>query len=308
MKKIPRLPAIPGSAIHPAWPKTAAVAELAGYLEASVDAIVAIGDGGRIVDWNPAAEAMLGYSRAIALGRFAAELIAPGILADTRHDEIVRALNTGRGRFVGRRLETTTLRANGARFPIELTLTRTDTRAGFRLTALVRDLTEQRRQDTSLRRSELRFRLLVEGVQDYAIHLLDPRGRILTWNLGAERIEGYRAREIIGRRFHRLYTPDDIARGRPEQALATASAEGRYSEEGWSVRKDDSRYWASVVLTALRQPDGELFGYSRIGRDHTRDRAATLATAQQIAELEAHLHRCTEELDSARRSPPPELP
>ncbi len=141
--------------------------------------------------------------------------------------------------------------------------------------------------------------MLVESVEDYAIHLLDPRGRILTWNAGAERIEGYRARDIIGRRFNRLYTRDDIARGKPEQALVTAGAEGRYSDEGWSVRMDGSQYWASVVLTALRDEHGVLFGFSRIGRDRTKRREAEIQAGRLTAELESQLRELTAELQAA---------
>ena len=105
--------------------------------------------------------------------------------------------------------------------------------------------------------SEERFRLLVESVRDYAIFMLDPQGRVLTWNAGAERIKGYRADEIIGQHFSRFYPPEALARGLPAaRARGRGARSGRFEDEGWRVRKDGSRFWANVVITALRDGDG----------------------------------------------------
>ena len=114
---------------------------------------------------------------------------------------------------------------------------------------------------------EHRFRLLVESVLDYAIFMLDPDGTVLTWNAGAERLKGYTAKEIIGRRFDIFYPPEAIAAHWPQHELEVAAETGRYEEEGWRVRKDGSTFWASVVLTALRGPDGGLEGYAKVTRD-----------------------------------------
>jgi PAS domain S-box-containing protein len=113
------------------------------------------------------------------------------------------------------------------------------------------------------------FRLLIENVQDYAIFMLDPRGNVLSWNKGAERIKGYKAEEIIGKHFSRFYPPDAIAKGRPRWALRTAIAEGRVEDEGWRIRKDGGRFWADVVITALFDKDGRLRGFLKITRDLT---------------------------------------
>jgi PAS domain S-box-containing protein len=126
---------------------------------------------------------------------------------------------------------------------------------------------EARSHQESLRRSEERFRLLVEGVKDYAIFMLDPEGRIASWNAGAEGIQGYRAEEIIGKHFSTFYTEEDVERGHPEEELRVAAEEGRYEEEGLRVRKDGSRFWASVVVTALRDEEGRLRGFSKVLRD-----------------------------------------
>src|SRR5438045_1132684 len=118
------------------------------------------------------------------------------------------------------------------------------------------------------------FRLLVETVKDYAIFMLDTGGHVATWNPGAERIKGYRADEIIGKHFSIFYPPDDIAAGKTERELEIATREGRFEEEGWRIRKDGSRMWASVTITALRNEQGDLIGFGKVTRDLTDRRAA----------------------------------
>ena len=156
------------------------------------------------------------------------------------------------------------------------------------------------RQGESLRQSEERFRLLVEGVRDYAIFMLDPEGYITTWNAGAERFKGYRAEEIIGQHFSRFYTPEDVARRHPWNELEIAVREGRYEEEGWRVRKDGSRFWASVLITALRDASGELRGFGKVTRDFTerrqreQERASVQALEQQRRFLKEVLQSVTQ--------------
>ena len=134
------------------------------------------------------------------------------------------------------------------------------------------ELLRREHYEEVLRENEERFRLLVEGVKDYAIYGLDPDGRIVSWNAGAEQIKGYTASEIIGSHLSRFYTSEDIARGWPDHALEVARAEGRFEDEGWRMRKDGTRFWASVLLTALRDPDGRLRGFVKITRDLTARR------------------------------------
>jgi PAS domain S-box-containing protein len=117
------------------------------------------------------------------------------------------------------------------------------------------------------------FRLLVESVQDYAIFMLDPQGRVASWNEGARRIKGYEADEIVGRSFELFYAPDAVRRGWPQEELRRAAANGRFEDEGWRVRKDGSRFWASVVLTALHERDGRLLGFAKVTRDLSERRA-----------------------------------
>src|SRR5262245_19649542 len=122
------------------------------------------------------------------------------------------------------------------------------------------------------RPGEHHFKLLVESVADYAIFLLDPQGHVATWNLGAERIKGYRADEIVGQSFERFYPPEAIARRWPAQELELASRLGRFEDEGWRVRKDGTQFWANVIITALRDPSGKLQGFAKITRDLTERR------------------------------------
>ena len=136
------------------------------------------------------------------------------------------------------------------------------------------DITDHRQAEASLRASEERLRLLLGSVRDYAIYMLDPTGHVVSWNPGAEQIKGYRAEEIIGQHFSRFYVPEDVAAGRPEAALRAAAAEGRYEEENWRIRKDGSRIWADVVITAVRDDRGTLLGFAKVTRDLTERQRA----------------------------------
>jgi PAS domain S-box-containing protein len=139
---------------------------------------------------------------------------------------------------------------------------------------VTRDVTERKQAEDALRESEQRFRLLVNGVTDYALFMLSPEGTVTNWNPGAERIKGYSQAEIIGSHFSRFYTPEDQAAGIPQRALETAAAAGRYESEGWRVRKDGSRFWAHAVLDAVRGDNGELLGFAKITRDLTEKKKA----------------------------------
>jgi PAS domain S-box-containing protein len=140
------------------------------------------------------------------------------------------------------------------------------------------------RQDAT-RETEEQFRILVQGVTDYAIFMLSPAGVVTSWNVGAERIKGYKKSEILGEHFSRFYTDEDKAAGVPAQILATAAREGRAEREGWRVRKDGSRFWAHVVVDAIRNDDGSLVGFAKVTRDITERKEAALALEKANAAL-----------------------
>jgi PAS domain S-box-containing protein len=139
---------------------------------------------------------------------------------------------------------------------------------------VTRDITDRKANQDALLDSERRFRLLVQGVTDYALYMLDPSGIVTNWNVGAQRIKGYAAEEIIGQHFSRFYTREERAKGLPIRALAIAAAEGRYEAEGRRVRKDGSQFWAAVVIDAIYDPDGGVIGFAKITRDITERRRA----------------------------------
>jgi len=174
-----------------------------------------------------------------------------------------------------------------------------------RLERLQRDLQGElerqvRERTAELRSSQERFRLLVEGTQDYAIFLLDPTGHVASWNPGAERIKGYAAEEIIGQHFSRFYPQDAIDRGWPAHELSVAATEGRFEDEGWRVRKDGTQFWANVVITTLRDEAGNLQGFAKITRDLTEKKRAEEALRQANAELERRVEERTAALHNER--------
>lgn len=141
------------------------------------------------------------------------------------------------------------------------------------------------------------FRLLVESVRDYAIFVLDPEGRVLTWNLGAQNLKGYNKDEIVGKHFSKFYLPEAVQSGWPERELELAEQEGRFADEGWRVKKDGSAFWASVIITALRSPDGRLTGFAKVTQDLTLRRQ----TEERVQTLNKELRQKVSELDESRR-------
>ena len=139
---------------------------------------------------------------------------------------------------------------------------------------VTRDLTERRKADEALRKSEEQFRLLIQGVTDYAIYMLDPEGRVASWNAGAQRIKGYLAEEIIGKHFSCFYTGAERQVGIPAKGLDAARREGRWEREGLRVRKDGSTFWAHVVIDAIRDPNGKVVGFAKVTRDITERKLA----------------------------------
>ena len=232
--------------------------------DAALEALI-ISEQGIILEVNRAYTEIFGYEPSEVIGDHSLECIAP----ESR--ELARKnLLSG----YDRPYEVVGLRKNGERFEAEIRGKASAYRGrAVRITA-VRDITERKRAEKELRESEERFRLVVEGVRDYAIFALDPAGRVASWNEGARRIKGYEAEEIIGEHFSRFYPEEDVQRGKPERELEVALAEGRVEDEGARVRKDGSRFWANVVITALRDGAGRLRGFSKVTRDITERKNA----------------------------------
>lgn len=152
---------------------------------------------------------------------------------------------------------------------------------------LTDEITQRKKTAEELRRSEERFRLLVESVDEYAIFMLDPSGRVMSWNAGAEKINGYRADEVLGQHFSGFYVPEEPGQNRAQMALDTAVADGRFEEEGWRIRKDGSRFWASILITAVRDQTENLIGFSKITRDLSDHKRAE-EELQKLAALIEH--------------------
>ena len=150
--------------------------------------------------------------------------------------------------------------------------------------AILEEKTRALERELALQRSEERFRLLVEAVMDYAIFMLDPNGIVSSWNMGAERMKGYKASEIVGSHFSRFYPEIDVLNGKPDWELVIASKEGRFEDEGWRIRKDGTRFWANVIITALRSPNGTLLGFAKVTRDFTERMQTHRALEKEIAD------------------------
>src|SRR5215510_11024301 len=165
--------------------------------------------------------------------------------------------------------------------------------------SLVTEQAAHQRAEAAPAYGEETLRLFIDSVKEYAIILLDPQGQVQSWNSGAERIKGYRAPEILGRHFSVFYPPDEQARGTPAQHLRQAAASGRFEDEGWRVRKDGTRFWANVMITALYTPDGQLRGFGKVTRDLTERRRAEEALRQANASLEQRVAARTTELQRA---------
>ncbi len=277
-----------------------AVQQQAQLLDLSYDAIFTWDLNGTIEYWNEGAEKLYGYNRDEAVGRISHELLGTRypismdavkavlmrdgiwsvelthmakaghkVVVESRHQLIQRdgrliVLETNRDITERKNVEEALLKAHETM----------EKRVKFRTVELEAAIAVQKKQAKEIRQSEERFRLLVGNVRDYAIFMLDPKGRVETWNEGAECMKGYKAEEIIGEHFSIFYTSEDVAGNMPEKELKTALETGQTEEEGWRVRKDGTSFWASVLTTTLRDGNGELRGFARITRDITERKRA----------------------------------
>jgi PAS domain S-box-containing protein len=226
---------------------------------------------GHVVSWNPGAERLKGYRSDEIVGRHFSVFYPPAAIEKRwPQHELETAARLGRFEDEGWRV-----RKDGSYFWANVIISAIHDDAGrlIGFSKVTRDLTERRENEVRLRQSEERFRLLVDGVQDYAIFMLDTEGRIMSWNQGARRLKGYAAPEVIGKNFSMFYPPEALERGWPATELREATRLGHFEDEGWRVKKDGTRFWANVVITALRDGDGTLRGFSKITRDLSEWRA-----------------------------------
>ena len=238
---------------------------------------------GRVLSWNSGAARLKGYSAQEIVGQNFARFYAP---EDQKSGLPQRALATARdtGRFAA---EGWRVRKDGSRFwasvVIDAIHDEQGTLIGF--AKVTRDVTERQEAQDRLLESERRYRRLVEAVVDYAIYQIDPKGIVATWNVGAQRIKGYTPDEIIGAHFSAFYTQEDRDSGLPQRALDTAAREGRYEAEGWRIRKDGSRFWASVIIDPIIDDSHTLVGFAKVTRDVTERLEAQRALKEAQEQL-----------------------
>lgn len=245
-------------------------------------AIFMLDPDGHIVTWNKGAEQIKGYREEEIIGRHFSIFYTDEDRAKRLPDTILRTVRR-EGRF---RCEGWRRKKDGSLFFARVAIHAVrdgDELVGF--AKITRDITDQREAQRRALEAERRFRLLVEGVTDYAIFMIDPNGCVANWNAGAERIKGYGAAEVLGSHFSRFYTDEDRAAGLPEIALEAARRDGRYESEGWRCRKDGGRFWASAIIDAIYDERGELIGFAKITRDLSERRAAQITLEQSREQL-----------------------
>jgi PAS domain S-box-containing protein len=248
-------------------------------------AIFMLDPAGHVATWNAGAERIKGYRAEEIIGKHFSTFYPPDVVASGLCEhELAVAAREGRFEDEGWRV-----RKDGSRLwaNVVITALRDPDGSLIGFAKVTRDLTDRRAAEEEARR----FRLLVESVKDYAIFMLDTSGHVRSWNAGAERIKGYRAEEIIGKHFSIFYPPVDVASGKCEMELRAAARDGRFEDEGWRVRKDGSRLWANVVITALRDAGGDLVAYAKVTRDLTERRIAEQGMQTLAAERAALAER-----------------
>jgi PAS domain S-box-containing protein len=249
-------------------------------------AIFMLSPEGEVATWNAGAERLKQYSADEIIGsHFSRFYPAEDVAAGKPARELEQALAEGRVEDEGWRL-----RKDGSRFWASVTITPLYDASGklIGFGKVTHDLSKRRAAEERLRASEEQFRLLIERVEEYAIYLLDPQGRIMSWNSGAEKIKQFSAAEIVGKNFACFYTSEDVAAGRPQKNLEDAARRGHIRDQGLRVRKDGTTFHADVVITALRDKTGKLRGFSKVTRDMSDQLRAREMEAEKIAAVKAN--------------------
>ncbi|MBC5768585.1 hybrid sensor histidine kinase/response regulator [Ramlibacter albus] len=238
-------------------------------------AIYMLAPDGTVSSWNAGAQRFKGYTADEIIGQHFSRFYTPEDRAAGIPEKALRlARETGKFEAEGWRM-----RKDGTRFWAHVVLDpiRDENGELIGFAKITRDISEKRAAQEALRESEERFRMLVQGVTDYAIYMLSPEGSITNWNAGAHRIKQYEQDEVLGSHFSRFYTEEDREAGKPAYALEQARTKGRFESEGWRVRKDGTRFWAHVVIDPIHNDKGELVGFAKITRDITERQQAALA-------------------------------
>jgi len=273
---------------HDRQPSPSRAEEFALLIDAVEDyAIFLMSPEGVIRSWNRGATRVMGYEEKEIVGRHFSTFYGPDDLAAEKpKHELEVAAREGRIEDEGWRV-----RKDGVRFWANTIITplRNDDGSIRGFAKITRDVTTRRQAEEELRQSTEIFQLLVSSVRDYAIFMLDPDGNIATWNSGAQRIKGYKPEEIIGRHFSTFYGPEDLATEKPKRELEIATAEGSVEDEGWRVRKDGTRFWANVVITAVHDAQGRLRGFAKVTRDITDRKLAEETQRALLEQREARL-------------------
>jgi PAS domain S-box-containing protein len=263
-------------------------------LEATPAAVIVTTSDEKVIYWNGRGEAIFGYDSGDAVGRLLTEIIVPASGLEEEQEFLRKTLETGSGilecvrqtkdgSLVFVYISSKVLR--NAEGEIEFVLSSIKDMTGVALLSdamIVEPTFRDNEQSENLRQSEERFQQFVEGAEDYASLMLDPEGRVVSWNVGAERVNGYKAKEIIGRHFSCFYPSERIALGHPEWDLRTAREQGHSEDEGWRLREDGERFWANILITVLFRNDGLLKGFALVMRDLTKHQEAEVLRYKNI--------------------------
>lgn len=263
--------------------------------ESAPDAIVVVDEKGEMFRINAQTESMFGYDRDELIGS-PLEILIPERYRQKHVGLRNSYFSEPTTRSMGAGLTLSGMRKNGDEFPVDIMLSPLRLSQGNMVIAVLRDITERKEAEKKLRRTEEKFQLLVSGVRDYAIFMLDLKGNVASWNEGAERIKGYKAEEIVGRHFSCFYIDEDIHSDKPSRELEEAIASGRCEDEGLRKRKDGSTFWADVIISAVKDETGKIIGFSKVTRDITVRKQAEEAMDKLMRQREDFVATLTHDL------------
>jgi PAS domain S-box-containing protein len=262
-------------------------------------AILMLDPIGKVVSWNEGARRLKGYEASEIIGQHFSKFY-PQVDIDNGKPEMELRVAAQEGRFED---EGWRIRKDGTPFWANVVITAIHSSHGLiGYSKVTRDLTESKKAEQSRLEEEEKYRLMIENIKDYAIFMLDTNGKVASWNEGARRFKGYEAKEIIGQHFSKFYPLEDIKAKKPQMELEMAEAIGRFEDEGWRLRKDGTRFWANVVITALRDRKGKLFGFSKVTQDLTDRKMAEEELKHAYENLEIRIKEKTHELEEALKS------